>query len=148
MTGLSCQRASQARRRAAPIRQRIILPRMKNQPNASRILAALVSRAASLELWFVGKDLLTKLLAMYPGFIIGFANPNLSTLPVSMRLGDVQELRFVEAGAYSSCTVICWAVLQIPTKAIAQPARPWKPTAARPWKPFTPGPTSPKRLAA
>ena len=86
-------------------------PRMKNQPNASRILAALVSRAASLELRFVGKDVLTKFLAMYPGFISGFANPNLSTPPVSMRLGDVQELRFVEAGAYSSCTVIYWAVL-------------------------------------
>ncbi|GAA3992328.1 hypothetical protein [Hymenobacter antarcticus] len=84
---------------------------MKNQTEVSRLFAALVTRAASLELRFTSKDKVANSLKIYSDFIEGVGKPNSSTPPVSMRLGDVQELRLVEAAANSSCTVIYWAVL-------------------------------------
>ena len=49
-------------------------------------------------------------MGFYSDLIAGVEAPNSITPPVSMRLGDMQELRFVEAAAYSNCTAIYWQV--------------------------------------
>ena len=83
---------------------------MKNQEQVPKIIAALVTRAASIELRFMNKDEVANSVGLYSGLIVGIEAPNSTTPPVSMNLGDVQELRFVEAAAYSNCTVIYWQV--------------------------------------
>ena len=84
---------------------------MKNETKASRLFAALVTRAASLELRFINKSEFAKSLTIYADLIEGVNKPSSNTPPISMRLGNVQELRLVETAANSNCTVIYWAVL-------------------------------------
>ena len=83
---------------------------MKNQEQVPKIIAALVTRAASIELRFISKNEVANSLGLYSDVIVGVEAPNSITPPISMRLGDMQELRFVEAAAYSNCTVIYWQV--------------------------------------
>ena len=83
---------------------------MKNQEQVPKIIAALVTRAASIELRFISKNGVANSVGLYSDLIVGVEAPNSTTPPVSMRLGDMQELRFVEAAAYSNCTVIYWQV--------------------------------------
>ena len=83
---------------------------MKNQAQVPKIIAALVTRAASIELRFMGKEGVANSVGLYSDLIAGVRAPNSTRPPVSMRLGDMQELRFVEAADYSNCTVVYWAV--------------------------------------
>ena len=83
---------------------------MKNQEQVPKIIAALVTRAASIELRFMSKNGFANSVRLYSDLIVGVEAPNSTTPPVSMRLGNVQELRFVETAAYSNCTVVYWAV--------------------------------------
>ena len=83
---------------------------MKNQEQVPKIIAALVTRAASIELRFISKNGVANSVGFYSDLIAGVEAPNSITPPVSMRLGDMQELRFVEAAACSNCTAIYWQV--------------------------------------
>lgn len=85
---------------------------MKNEAQVTETLTALVTRAASIELRFTGKGEIADSLKIYPEFVEGLGRPNSTKPPVSMRLGDMQELRFVEAASNSSCTVIYWELIE------------------------------------
>ena len=83
---------------------------MKNQEQVPKIIAALVTRAASIELRFTSKNEVANSVGLYSDLIMGVEAPNSITPPISMRLGDMQKLRFVEAAVYSNCTVTYWQV--------------------------------------
>lgn len=83
---------------------------MSKQGNVPEALAALVIRAASVELRFSSDAESDKALGLYTTMVEGLRRPKLGQPPVSMRLGEEQELRFVKEAKNTSCTVIYWAL--------------------------------------
>ena len=83
-------------------------------------LVALVSRAASIELRFSTEAKSTDTLSIYTDMVQGLGKPISTKPPVSLRLGQEQELRFVVAAAYTNCTVIYWSVVDNSSKGISE----------------------------
>ena len=83
---------------------------MNDQADITDTLGALVTRVASIELRFSSRGRAINSVGLYSDIIAGVEAPDSMVPPVSMRLGNVQELRFVEAAANSDCTVVYWAV--------------------------------------
>ena len=83
---------------------------MKNQVETSDLLGTLVSHAASVELRFSSRNGLARSLQFYLDFSQDIENPESTVPPVSMRMGQMQELRLTEAATNTDCTVMYWQV--------------------------------------